>query len=407
MTTNRTRPSRIVREGSVGLLALVAVVFFGVTILWLRGFTFGDRNYRVLIDFLNVSGLQVGSPTLFRGVTIGRVTAVRPEPNGVEVEITINSSTLVIPRDVRIEANQSGLISETVIEFTPLKPLPDSEIATANPLAKDCNPDLIICNGAQLKGEIGVSFDELLRSSIRFSEAFSDSAFLENLNQTVKNTSDAAHGITTLTRSLQGQITTLSASVKAVGKAANQINLTATQVNSLVADNRATLVKTLNNLSATSSELRGTVAQLSPFLNRVEKGKLLANLETFAANAAQISVSLKEVTSVASNPGTLIALYQLLDSARATFQNTQKITASLESVTSDPAFRQNLRKLLDKLNKLMSSTVELERQTQLAQVLAPLALPATPPHPPRLLYQPIPPPRPLLSPQQLPAQGQR
>ncbi|MGL5035944.1 MAG: MlaD family protein, partial [Microcystaceae cyanobacterium] len=59
--------SRTVREGSVGLFALLGLVLVGAVAVWLRGGGFGNPTYNLLVEFDNASGLQVGAPVMFRG----------------------------------------------------------------------------------------------------------------------------------------------------------------------------------------------------------------------------------------------------------------------------------------------------------------------------------------------------
>lgn len=416
MAVRRRRP-RFVREGVVGLLALSGLTVMGGIILWLQGNGFGQQDYKLFVDFFSVSGLQVGSPVRFRGIKIGRVSKILPGANSAEIELTISPPSTLLPRGVLVEANQSGLISETSIDFTPLtgQRLP---VAIAKPTDPTCDRKLILCSGDRLKGETGVSFDELIRTSVRFAEIYGDPSFIKNLNQTLANASKAAANLATLgtemtvtarslksdllvtsaslrtnlsttanslqtnfdgiqtnvsglTQDLRGQIPTLSASVRSVGSAANRMSATTDELGALLRDNRSKIATTLDNFSQASSEFKVALARVSPILQRVEKGKMLDNLELFSENAAKASVSLKELVSTASNPGTLVVLYQLLDSARATFQNTQKLTSDLDEITGDPTFRRNLRDLIKGLTKLISSAETLEQETQVARLLTP------------------------------------
>ena len=77
-----------------------------------------------------------------------------------------------------VEANQSGLISESIIDITPKTSLPTGAIA-AKPLDKNCNSSLIVCNGSRLKGQIGISIDELIRSSTDLATIYSDPKFYQ------------------------------------------------------------------------------------------------------------------------------------------------------------------------------------------------------------------------------------
>lgn len=392
--------SRTVREGSVGLLILLGLGIFAGLVLWLRGLTLGRRSYTAVVEFANVNGVQEGAAVKYRGVDVGNILAVRPGANKVEVEIEITPADVIIPRDARVEANQSGLISEVSIDITPLKPLP-AGLVVAKPLDQNCDRTLIVCDGSRLQGQIGISTDELIRSSTNFATVYSNPALYENINAAAKNASSAAvsaarltRDLSTLTRATQQQLGNISTTANSVQRAANQISasttntanqfgetaeqirLTAAQANRLVVNlddlvttNRSSLVTALENINQTSEQLRSTVGGLSPTLSRFSQGELIQNLETLSANAALASANLRDITNALNSPTNLLVLQQTLDSARVTFQNTQKITSDLDELTGDPNFRQNVRELINGLNSLVSSTDQLEQQVQVAQTL--------------------------------------
>jgi phospholipid/cholesterol/gamma-HCH transport system substrate-binding protein len=370
--------SRTVREGSVGLLILAGIGLFIGIALWLQGIQLSKRSFTIFIEFANAVGLQVGAPVRYRGVTVGKIVGIRPQPNKVEVEAEISPATTLIPREVIAQVNQSGLISQTAIELTPLTQLPPTVKTT--PLAKDCNQGLILCNQARLSGEPGFSIDELGRATIRFANLYTDPKFFANVNGVVKNTSVAAAEIaslsrefTMLTKDARSELKNLSSSAQAITQTANQLSATASQVNSLLATNRATLVSTLDNISATSGDLRVAIGKLGNVLGKVEQGEFIQNLETLSTNAAKASTNLRAASDALNSPTNLLVLQQTLDSARATFQNAQKITADLDELTGDPKFRSNLKNLVNGLSGLVSSTQQLQQQTQTAQILTPIA----------------------------------
>ncbi|MEG4419542.1 MlaD family protein [Microcoleus sp. LAD1_D5] len=447
--------SRTVREGSVGFLILVGIGLFGGLVLWLRGVQLGNRSYKFAVEFASAQGMQIGTPIRYRGVAVGKITALKPGSNGVDVTLEIAPGTLVIPRDVTIEANKSGLIGESSIDITPNSILPES-LLTANPVSADC-PSEIICQNARLKGQAGVTIDELIRSTVRLANFYTDPALFNNIKSLAENTANTAKGAAKLTQdlsnltqtaqaeiknlnqavrgdigslnqslkteiaslnqslkgeasslnqSLKGEASTLNQSLKteisavaadvskvaatadtstkavsaaainsanSVTQAANQVTLTANQLNSLVTTNRASLVSTLNNINQSSQELRVAVSSLSPTINRLNQGQLLNNLEVLSANAAQASGSLRDLSSQVNNPATLLLLQQTLDSARATFQNVQKITSDVDDLTGDPAFRNNIRRLFNGLGGLLGSTEQLRQQVKVTQTLAPLS----------------------------------
>ncbi|MBD2433580.1 MULTISPECIES: MlaD family protein [Fischerella] len=399
--------SRTFREGSVGLLLLLGVGVFGMIILWLTRFTAAASSYKAFVEFANAGGMQKGAIVRFRGVKVGNIAAIRPGPNNVEVEIEIANPNLIIPRDVKVEANQSGLISESIIDITPKSPLPNS-VDVAKPLDRHCDPSLIVCNGSRLKGQIGISLDELIRSSTVFANLYTQPQIYDNLNNTLANASKAAaqvvilsRDLSNLTKTTQKQLSGLSTATISVANAADQISastaktsnqfsntanafsatakdlsLTANQASQLIKNldtlltsNRSSLVGTLNNITATTTELRTTVSSLSPTLNRLTQGELIQNLETLSANAAQASANLRDASQALNNPNNLLVLQQTLDSARVTFENAQKITSDLDELTGDPNFRENVRQLVNGLGKLLSSTQQIEQQIEVASTL--------------------------------------
>jgi phospholipid/cholesterol/gamma-HCH transport system substrate-binding protein len=366
------------REGSVGLLILVGVGLFVGIALWIQGLQPGKRTFKIFIEFKNTVGLQTGAVVRFRGVNVGKITNIRPKPNLVEVEAELSPATLIIPKNVVAQVNQSGLISQTAIELVPTRPL--TVPVNTSPLDKNCDGTLILCNNAQLPGESGVSFDELVQSTARFATIYSSPQFFNNVNSVVKNTSDAAAEIailsrefTQLTKATRQELKSFSASARAVSATASKLGVTADQVNSLLVTNRTNLVTTLDNLSQTSTQLRSAVGSFSSVLGQTERGQLIQNLQTLTANAAKASANLRSASDALSSPTNLLVLQQTLDSARATFQNAQKITADLDELTGDPQFRNNLKNLVNGLSGLISSTQRLEQQTQTAQILAPIA----------------------------------
>ncbi len=370
--------SRTVREGSVGLFILAGLGLFVGLIFWVRGISVGNRGYKVLIDFANVAGMEVGTVVRYRGVAVGKISKTRPGPNGVEVEVEIAPADLLIPSDVTVEANQSGLLGSTSIDITPRRQL-TAEV-DAKPLDAQCNTALILCDQARLSGRVGVSVDELIRSSMMFANAYSNPAFVADVQALTKNSARATAEIAALSREFRGvativkqQVSTLSTSTRNVDRTVTKLGLTADQVNGLLTTNRSNLVSTLDNINAITAQLRTTVTSLNPIVSQVQQGQILRNLEILSANSAQATANLRDVSTALNSPSNLTVLQQTLDSARATFQNVQKITSDMDELTGDPTFRLNLRNLVNNLSGLVSSSQQLQQQAQLAQILTPIA----------------------------------
>ncbi|NET72299.1 MAG: MCE family protein, partial [Sphaerospermopsis sp. SIO1G2] len=227
---------RTLKEGMVGLLVLIGAGAFGGIFLWLNGINPTSDSYKAVVEFANAGGMQKGSSVRYRGVKVGSISNVTTGANVVEVELEINDPDLKIPANSTIEASQSGLISESIIDIIPPK---EEEVPQdiSGPLDEDCNPGLIIChNLSRLTGEIGVSVDELIRESYRFAEQYNNQEFYNNVNRLLVTSADAASNVANLTKeiqsiskSFQNQIGTFSNTAVTLQQSTNELTATTTR----------------------------------------------------------------------------------------------------------------------------------------------------------------------------------
>jgi phospholipid/cholesterol/gamma-HCH transport system substrate-binding protein len=134
------------------------------------------------------------------------------------------------------------------------------------------------------------------------------------------------------------------------------------------------LTTTLESISTTSDRLQTLVVKIDKTVDAADTKKLARNLNKLTTNAVVASNNLKNITESFGSDQGVVSLQQTLDSARVTFDNAQKITSDLESLTGDPAFLKNVRDLVNGLGGLVSSTEQLEQQIQTSQVIKPLQL---------------------------------
>jgi len=396
---------RTMKEGSVGLFALLGLVIIGGIVLWLRGGAFGNPGYQVLVEFVDASGLQVGAPVNYRGITVGKVTHLIPGSNGVNVQIDITSTQLRIPYDVAIEISRYGLLGEAAIEMIPSRPLSQEALAI-DPLSQTCGDrQKILCNGDQLQGNAG---NQLISTMTRLSQAYSDPAFVADINTTVRSASLAANRIakmseeiTTLAKTAKTQVRGLGQTTQAIAGAANnaatltdnlnqvvllnqahatrtlqEASLLMANLNQLVGENRQQVSLTLNSIYKTSEDLQQvsrdldvTVLTVNDGLNKIDTQKVADNLAALLDNARVTTDNLRQISTDLNNPTFLLSIQKTLDAARVTFENAQKITSDVEQLTGDPTFRTNLKKLVNGLEQLVSSAEHLQGQVYTAHTL--------------------------------------
>lgn len=354
---------KTLRDGALGLFIIGGVVAFGGALLWLRGLQLNSAKFTFTIKLPDASGLNTGSVVRFRGVEVGRVTSLTAQTEGVDVQVGIENSKLLIPKQSVAETNQSGFLGNTNIDIFP----PKDKVAidpNLNPLAKDCNSELIVCQGGQIEGSRGVSFTVLLKDMSVTLRKINDQSLIDNLNDTLVSAKATAKSIQKLTDSANRVVGTFESQIVKFGDTADAISGAATKVGNvansaqdLIEVNREKLAQTLDGIAATSREARSLLASAKPLLN---DGKLIANLQKLAENAAETSANLRKVTGELNDPATIASLRETLDSARATFANAKKITADLDELTGDPKLRSNIRNLINGLGGLLSTAPNLD-----------------------------------------------
>ena len=152
---------RSIWEGGVGLFLLGGLSIAALAVNWVMGVNFNKmRSYQAFVEFPFACGIQVGTQVRVRGVKVGNVLSVRPNLERVEVLVEMDDDGIVIPRNSLVEANQSGLIAETIIDITPEVPIPDAQWG---PLDSGCEGEgLVVCDRGKIVGVPGVSMDELV-----------------------------------------------------------------------------------------------------------------------------------------------------------------------------------------------------------------------------------------------------
>ena len=153
---------RSMMEGGVGLFMIAGAFAMALLLSWIKGVGVrsGTSKYQATIEFSQACGITVGTPVRIRGVDIGSVIGVQPSLERIDTIVQISDSRVIIPRNSLIEVNQSGLISETLIDITPLPPMPTP---TVGPLDPKCSEEgVIVCDRGRITGQQGVSLDELI-----------------------------------------------------------------------------------------------------------------------------------------------------------------------------------------------------------------------------------------------------
>nr|YP_009395541.1 hypothetical protein [Vertebrata isogona]ARW64543.1 hypothetical protein [Vertebrata isogona] len=157
-------------------------IFLFFIILFILSFnSVKKKGYFLFIEFNDAYGLKEGTSVNYKGVKIGTIHRINLHINKVVVLLKINSSKILIPRNVIFEANQMGLFNDIVIS-----------INKSNFLFSISHSDYsevldVITPNSYIKGYKGISYDDLIRSTTRISQRFDDPRFFSLFYLLLKN----------------------------------------------------------------------------------------------------------------------------------------------------------------------------------------------------------------------------
>jgi phospholipid/cholesterol/gamma-HCH transport system substrate-binding protein len=201
-----------INEIQVGILTVFALVVLIGGMMWLKNIDLSKGQNFYQADFSNVAGLREGDKVQVRGIRMGEVSAMQILQGAVRVEVQVDDS-VDLREDAVFILGEKGIVGEVVIEIDP---------GTGERV---------------LEGHI----------------------FQGRTAGTIAAMTDAAGAALAEMRVLTAKITQLVEEVKVEGKVVEtltQANETLTKIDDMVQDNHSDIVVILDNLLATSNELR-------------------------------------------------------------------------------------------------------------------------------------------------------
>lgn len=152
----------ILRKTKVQLLAFVAIALLGISYV---GFNYVglDRlllgtGYQVNAEFTDSGGIFVNAEVTYRGVAVGRVTALDLIPDGVSVGMTIDPDTPAIPAETRAVVTNRSAVGEQYVDLIPAGPggpfLEDGSVIPASRTGIPIPVEELLLNLDRLVGSI-------------------------------------------------------------------------------------------------------------------------------------------------------------------------------------------------------------------------------------------------------------
>uniref|UniRef100_A0A6U9RQI5 Mce/MlaD domain-containing protein n=2 Tax=Picocystis salinarum TaxID=88271 RepID=A0A6U9RQI5_9CHLO len=289
------------KEGGTGLFVVAGV---GITVLifsWMKAFSIANRtkSYQAIFDFPLACGIATGTPVRVRGVNIGSVLSVQPSLEKVSVLVEVKDDEIVIPRNSLIEANQSGLIAETLIDITPRAPIPDPQYG---PLSDNCGKEgMIVCHRGRIQGETGVSMDELVGIATKLAKQMDQ--------QGLDKVFDAAESFT----------------------------------------------KAMKDAQPLLDEAIAVAKEVTPMLSTINEGDMLKSMESLTATASETAKDIKKLNAAVLTDENVELMRQSVSTLTETLRHIEGISGDVSKITGDSSTQQHLKQIIQSLSRLVET----------------------------------------------------
>ena len=293
---------KIGKEVRIGIfaVAILALLYWGINFLKGRDLFNSNLTYYAYYD--NVSGIQISSPIIIKGISVGRVSAIRFRPdlnNTVEITFDVKSSYR-IPDNSVVRLFTNGLMGGKALEIE---------------LGDSTN---ILPDGATVRSESETDFLELAGSELDY--------FKQKLNQLIGSLDTTLAGVNDLvadnSQNISGIIAGLNQTVTAFGSHRDDIEQVIANINdmtSALADNTDKINNTLANVEQISREISET--------------ELKQTINDLGVTVAELNKVLASVNSENGTLGMLVNDPQLYDSLTVA---TSRLASLLEDLRNNP-----------------------------------------------------------------------
>jgi phospholipid/cholesterol/gamma-HCH transport system substrate-binding protein len=336
-------------------LQLVAFAVIAVVVLAYTGFHYANLGrlvglrgyYTVQMELSDAGGLFPNGDVTYRGVSVGRVGALRLTPTGVVADLNISSSAPPIPARLHAAVADLSAVGEEYVDLRPTTsqgpylaqgsvipredttiPLPVTGLLTSvNTLATS----LPLASLRSVLGELATGFAD---------QGVNIQALIDGQSKLVRAASSTISQSITLTEDSQVVLATQNAESAAFTSFASNIRLFAGQLAASDSDLR----RLVANGPAAATQVAGLITDISPSL-----GALIANLlttsevtltrganldELLSALPAAIAAGSTVITTKGANFGVALTFFKPLP-CTAGYQGT-KIRNGLDTSPGPP-----------------------------------------------------------------------
>ncbi|WP_055474521.1 MCE family protein [Gordonia sp. HS-NH1] len=291
------------------LVVLVAIaVVAGVTAMY----NAHTSSTILSITFRNSAGLYVGDRVMILGVPVGTVDAIKPGPDGVHVDVTVEDG-YPVPADARAAIIAPTLVSGRYVQLAPAytggPQMADGSSISVGNTATPVEFDEIKQQLVQLSADLGPSTTDQQGSLNRFLDASASTLkgnglllrdALTQLSKATTTLNDGGNDLFATVRNLSTVTSSLAQSDEQIAAFTNQL----AGFSTVLADNRAELASLLTSLNGTFDRVKALLdTNRAALLRDVGKadtitGLLVKRMDTLAEIMHGLPTSLSDFYNI-------------------------------------------------------------------------------------------------------------
>ena len=249
-------------EIKVGITALLGTILFIWIIGWAKNFSFSSTQNRVVIEFSNVSGLEVGDNVTVNGVRKGNVDDISVKGDDVFVAAQINND-VKLKKDAKFYIAMTDLMGGKRVEITPGI---SSEPLNLNKIQKGtftADIPTVMSMIGSMQNDLLETLEQVRVSVTSLNNYLTDNKFNKEIKSSVENISKLTYNVNKLIQENRAGIKKLTD---------NSAELTG-QAKDFLAKNKDEISTTVKNLSSVVKSTDTLITRLNEFAAEVKEKK--------------------------------------------------------------------------------------------------------------------------------------
>ena len=307
MQENSSRQTEI-KVGIFTLIGLAVVVALGIFIADID--LSGNRGYTLQVFFKTADGLGVGNQVRYAGIRAGKVEKIELMPHGISVTLKMDPGVKV-PKGSLVSLGTEGLVGSKYVAIQP---------------PEEVNKDFLP-PGSKLEGTSRPSIDDMMVSANRL---------VSQLEQTVGNVNEIAGSEETKIA--------IKTAIRNMGLITDNLRMATESLNRMSSGSEGDMRAIVQNLRATSDDMRQVVGTANRMLATVDdngKGaedirQMLSDMKSVIARMDKITAS---VEGMATDPNTIADVKATIRNASETSAKINQLLGGNKSSGSDKGTR--------------------------------------------------------------------